>query len=100
MRFGLLHRRSFEYFGGAGSSETAIRVSRGCGVTGFLSHRSNSWKHIHSNAPTPSKDWYSWLSMAKRKSQKTASLFDVDVDTSGPSGPSDDHVALHEAAQT
>jgi DNA gyrase subunit A len=38
--------------------------------------------------------------MAKRKSQKNASLFDVDVDNGGPSGPSDEHVALHEAAQT
>jgi DNA gyrase subunit A len=38
--------------------------------------------------------------MARRKKQKSASLFDVDVDTTGPSGPSDDHVALHEAAQT
>jgi DNA gyrase subunit A len=38
--------------------------------------------------------------MAKRKKQKSASLFDVDVDTAGPSGPSDEHVALHEAAQT
>jgi DNA gyrase subunit A len=37
--------------------------------------------------------------MAKRK-QKSASLFDVDVDTSGPSGPHDEHVPLHEAAQT
>src|SRR5207247_2926912 len=38
------------------------------------------------------------LQMAKRK-QKSASLFDVDVDTSGPTGPSDEHVTLHEAAQ-
>jgi DNA gyrase subunit A len=38
--------------------------------------------------------------MAKRKSQKSASLFDVDLDTSGPSGPSEEHVPLHEAAQT
>ena len=38
--------------------------------------------------------------MAKRK-QKSASLFDVDVDTSGPIGPhGDEHVPLHEAAQT
>jgi DNA gyrase subunit A len=37
--------------------------------------------------------------MAKRK-RKEASLFDVDVDNGGPSGPSDEHVALHEAAQT
>ena len=37
--------------------------------------------------------------MAKRK-QKSASLFDVDVETSGPSGPIDERVALHEAAQT
>src|SRR6187551_607521 len=36
--------------------------------------------------------------MAKRK--KEASLFDSDVDTSGPSGPADEHVPLHEAAQT
>src|SRR6185503_16889663 len=36
--------------------------------------------------------------MAKRK--KEASLFDTDVDTTGPSGPSDEGVALHEAAQT
>src|SRR4051812_3820168 len=40
------------------------------------------------------------LHMAKRK-EKPASLFDVDVDTSGPIGPHDDeHVPLHEAAQT
>jgi DNA gyrase subunit A len=38
--------------------------------------------------------------MAKRKKQKSASLFDVDVDPSGPSGPSDEAVSLHEAAQT
>jgi DNA gyrase subunit A len=38
--------------------------------------------------------------MAKRKTQKSASLFDVGVDNGGPSGPSDEHVALHEAAQT
>src|ERR1700741_4426977 len=38
--------------------------------------------------------------MAKRKTQKSASLFDADVETGGPSGPSDEHVALHEAAQT
>src|SRR5262249_22500702 len=37
--------------------------------------------------------------MAKRKKKKEASLFDLDVETSGPSGPSDDHVALHEAAR-
>jgi len=37
--------------------------------------------------------------MAKRK-KKEATLFDVDVDTAGPSGPSDERVALHEAAQT
>jgi DNA gyrase subunit A len=37
--------------------------------------------------------------MAKRK-KKEASLFDVDLDTAGPSGPFDEHVALHEAAQT
>jgi DNA gyrase subunit A len=37
--------------------------------------------------------------MAKRK-QKSGSLFDVDLDTSGPSGPIDERVALHEAAQT
>src|SRR5262249_50988255 len=37
--------------------------------------------------------------MAKRKKKKEASLFDLDVETSGPSGPSDAHVALHEAAQ-
>jgi DNA gyrase subunit A len=36
--------------------------------------------------------------MAKRK--KEASLFDSDVETSGPSGPTDEHVSLHEAAQT
>jgi DNA gyrase subunit A len=37
--------------------------------------------------------------MAKRK-DKSASLFD-DVDTTGPTGPQDDeHVSLHEAAQT
>ena len=37
--------------------------------------------------------------MAKRK-KKEASLFDVDLDTKEPPGPSDEHVALHEAAQT
>ncbi len=38
--------------------------------------------------------------MAKRR-RKEASLFDVDVDTSGPAGPSgDEAVSLHEAAQT
>ena len=37
--------------------------------------------------------------MAKRK-KKDPSLFDVDVDTTGPSGPSDESVALHDAAQT
>src|SRR5687767_13576237 len=38
--------------------------------------------------------------MAKRKSPKSRSLFDIDVDSSGPSGPSDEHVSLSEAAQT
>jgi DNA gyrase subunit A len=38
--------------------------------------------------------------MAKRKKQKSASLFDVDLDSKEPPGPSDEHVALHEAAQT
>ena len=38
--------------------------------------------------------------MAKTKKPKPASLFDVDLDTSGPSGPSDEGIALHEAAQT
>ena len=38
--------------------------------------------------------------MAKRTKKKEASLFDVDVDNGGPSGPGDEHVALHEAAQT
>ena len=38
--------------------------------------------------------------MAKRKSPKSASLFDADVDTSGPTGPADEGVPLHEAAQT
>jgi DNA gyrase subunit A len=37
--------------------------------------------------------------MAKR-SKKEASLFDIDADNGGPTGPPDDHVALHEAAQT
>jgi DNA gyrase subunit A len=39
--------------------------------------------------------------MAKRK-QKSASLFDnpIDLDTPSGSGPSDEHVPLHEAAQT
>src|SRR5918995_5602314 len=37
--------------------------------------------------------------MAKRR-KKDPSLFDVDVDTAPPSGPSEEHVALHEAAQT
>jgi hypothetical protein len=27
-------------------------------------------------------------------------LFDADVDTTGPAGPTDEHVTLHEAAQT
>src|SRR5690349_21027736 len=36
--------------------------------------------------------------MAKRKPQKSASLFDVDIDNTTP--PGDEHVALHEAAQT
>src|SRR5918995_751947 len=36
--------------------------------------------------------------MAKRR-KKDPSLFDVDVDTAPPSGPSEEHVALHEAAQ-
>src|ERR1041384_8576145 len=38
--------------------------------------------------------------MAKRKKQKSGSLFDVGLDTSDTRGPSDEHVALHEAAQT
>jgi len=38
--------------------------------------------------------------MAKRKKQKSASLFDGDLDSQEPPGPSDEHVALHEAAQT
>ena len=38
--------------------------------------------------------------MAKRKKDKPASLFDTELDTSGPAGPTDEHVALHEAAQT
>src|SRR5499425_613531 len=38
--------------------------------------------------------------MATRKKQKSASLFDVDLDAKEPPGPSDDHVALHEAAQS
>src|SRR5258708_7878379 len=37
--------------------------------------------------------------MPKRK-QKSASLFDNPTDLDTPSGPSDDHVPLHEAAQT
>src|SRR6476661_3984252 len=37
--------------------------------------------------------------MAKRSKKKEASLFDAGLDTAGPSGPSDEHVALHEAAQ-
>jgi DNA gyrase subunit A len=37
--------------------------------------------------------------MAKRK-KREASLFDVDVESGGPSGPTDESVALHEAAQT
>src|ERR1044071_7996615 len=37
--------------------------------------------------------------MAKR-GKKEASLFDADVDNGGPSGPTDEHVALHEAAQS
>ncbi|MGZ8868689.1 MAG: DNA gyrase/topoisomerase IV subunit A [Thermoanaerobaculia bacterium] len=40
--------------------------------------------------------------MAKRKTPKSASLFDVDVDNGGetPQGPTDEHVSLHEAAQS
>ena len=38
--------------------------------------------------------------MAKRKKDKPASLFDTELDTGGPAGPTDEHVALHEAAQT
>src|SRR6476661_7460466 len=38
--------------------------------------------------------------MAKRSKKKEASLFDAGLDTAGPSGPSDEHVALHEAAQS
>src|SRR5919199_473314 len=38
--------------------------------------------------------------MAKRKKQKSGSLFDADLETSEPQGPTDEHVALHEAAQT
>jgi DNA gyrase subunit A len=37
--------------------------------------------------------------MAKRTKKKEASLFDVAVDNGGPSGPGEEHVALHEAAQ-
>lgn len=37
--------------------------------------------------------------MAKRKKSGDASLFDV-VDNDTPSGPTDEHVSLHEAAQT
>ena len=37
--------------------------------------------------------------MAKRR-QKSASLFDSPTDLDTPSGPHDEHVALHEAAQT
>src|SRR5258708_22466249 len=37
--------------------------------------------------------------MAKRK-QKSASLFDSPIDLDTPSGPSEEHVPLHEAAQT
>jgi DNA gyrase subunit A len=37
--------------------------------------------------------------MAKRK-QKSASLFDNEIETDIPSGPTDEHVSLHEAAQT
>ena len=38
--------------------------------------------------------------MAKRKKDKPASLFDTELDTGGSAGPTDEHVALHEAAQT
>src|SRR5688572_7968112 len=38
--------------------------------------------------------------MAKRQKQKSGSLFDSDLDASEPPGPSDEHVPLHEAAQT
>jgi DNA gyrase subunit A len=37
--------------------------------------------------------------MAKRK-QKSASLFDSEIESDTPSGPTDEHVPLHEAAQT
>src|SRR5258708_36048171 len=37
--------------------------------------------------------------MAKRK-QKSASLFDSPIDLDPPSSPSEEHVPLHEAAQT
>src|SRR5262245_4352344 len=38
--------------------------------------------------------------MAKRRKKGEASLFDVEVENGGPGGPTDEHVALHEAAQT
>src|SRR5688572_12524388 len=38
--------------------------------------------------------------MAKRQKQKSGSLFDSDLDASEPPGPSDEHVPLHEEAQT
>ena len=38
--------------------------------------------------------------MAKRKKPSTGSLFDAAVDVATPSGPSDEAVTLHEAAQT
>jgi DNA gyrase subunit A len=38
--------------------------------------------------------------MAKQKKPKSGSLFDADIETSEPPPPTDEHVALHEAAQT
>jgi DNA gyrase subunit A len=38
--------------------------------------------------------------MAKRKKPRGVSLFDAEVDVDTPSGPSDESVSLHEAAQT
>ena len=42
---------------------------------------------------------YPYFLMAKRK-QKSPSLFDGTDELEPPSGPTDEHVALHEAAQT
>ena len=49
--------------------------------------------------PVVPRGWYPSLSMAKRK-RPSGSLFDAAVDVDTPSGPTDEAVSLHEAAQT